>query len=374
MKKVVGFIGIRESGPNGIIENTGNFLHGHAARQIVSDHIDITKLNTSPEYLADLRQRITHLGFVAATTIPVNRDPAFTENHPVMAKFIEALGLPVVVFGLGAQAPLNLPVSQAQVNEKTLRLVKTLSDHSESIAVRGAFTGELLNHYGIKNVDVVGCQSCYFSRRPDFTFPTINLDADPARTLVSVTKATPDLSIIKEAIAGGSTFIGQSSHFEYLLKNIDLCDSLDDLPEAAMKRLPTDLEGLFRTGKLDFNAYHRWIKAKFHQFYNMPEWFDFIRGNFDLAIGTRFHGNMSAMLSGVPALWLVHDRRTQEFCDLLGLPNASLDKVRKGVPIHELIGEHLDSTQFNKVYPTNYARFYNYLERQGVAHRLGAPT
>jgi hypothetical protein len=57
----------------------------------------------------------------------------------------------------------------------------------------------------------------------------------------------------------------------------------------------------------------------------------------------------------------------------LGLPNTSLEQVRKGVPIRELIAEHLDASRFNSVYPTNYARFYNYLERQGVAHKLAAP-
>jgi hypothetical protein len=230
-----------------------------------------------------------------------------------------------------------------------------------------------LNHYGVKNVDVVGCQSCFFSRRPDFTFPEINLDVDPARILISVTKPTADLSLIKEAIAGGGSFIGQSSHFEYLLKDAADCKTVNDLPAEVLERLPKSLARLFGTGELDFKTYHRWIKAKFHQFYNMPEWFDFIWGNFDLAIGSRFHGNMTAMLSGVPALWVVHDRRTQEFCDLLGLPNTSLEQVRKGVPIRELIAEHLDASRFNSVYPTNYARFYNYLERQGVAHKLAAP-
>lgn len=368
----VGFIGIRDAGPEGSKENTGNFLHGYAARQIIGDYTDITRLDTSQDSLERWRSEVTHLGFVAATTIPVNREPVFVKNHAAMADFIKALGLPVVVFGLGAQAPLNATVKDAWVNDSTLRLMRVLSEHSQSIAVRGAFTAELLYKYGIKNAEVVGCQSTFFSRRPNFSFPEMTPGALD-RILVSITRCRPERALVRQAIARKAGFIGQSSHFEYRLREIEPGIALKDLPEDILALLPKDTETAFTTGEIPFEAYHTWIRDHFRQFYNMPDWFDYIRGRFGVAIGSRFHGNMSAMLSGVPALWVVHDSRTQEFCNHLGLPHVPLSVVRMGLPIEELVDRYLDSSRFNALYPVNYARFHAYLERQGVSHRLQAP-
>ncbi|GAA5071523.1 polysaccharide pyruvyl transferase family protein [Roseibacterium beibuensis] len=372
----IGFVGIRDRGNVGSKENTGNFLHGFAARQIVGGYQEIKRLDTDPATLAKLREEITHLGFVAATTIPVNREPEFTKKHAELADFIEALGLPVVVFGLGAQAPLNATVEDAWVNENTLRLMNVLAAHSQAIAVRGAFTAELLLKYGIGNAEIIGCQSAFLSRRPDFRFPEICkgfADTPWDRTLVSITNISQELEYVVPAMKSGATHIGQSAHFEYQLKEHPPVAALDDLPDETRALLTKGHSNCFAKGSIDFSEYQDWVRKNFQQFYNVPEWLDFIRGRFDLALGTRFHGNMTAMHGGVPALWVVHDSRTQEFCDHLGLPHAQLSTFQNGTPIREIIGEHLDSSRFNAVYPKNYARFYDYLERQGVTHRLAPP-
>jgi len=229
---------------------------------------------------------------------------------------------------------------------------------------------------GIQNVEVIGCQSTFLSRRPDFKFPEVSSfisDTSPERIVVTMTHLADEANLISEAMAGRATHIGQCAHFEYRLKNIPEGVLLSDLPEDVSQRMTPDHIKMFADGRLDFAEYHKWVMEKFQQFYSMPEWFEFLKGRFDFAIGTRFHGNMAAMLSGIPALWIVHDSRTQEFCDHLGLPNAPLAKIREGVPMRELVAQHLDPSRFNQVYPENYARFHAYLERQGVAHQLAAP-
>lgn len=374
---LVGYFGIQQSAFNGSKENTGNFLHGYAARQIIGDGIELGPQHYREDKIKALREKISHVVYVAATTIEVNRVSKYAKNFRAHADFIERLGLPVVVLGMGAQAILGSTVKGSWVDDDTKQLLRVLSAHSETMAVRGAYTADLIYAAGVKNIEVVGCQSTFLSRDPNFQFPEMPADiaAIPSdRIAVNITRVDLERNLIKEAMAGNATHIGQSAHLEYLIKDLPEGVAVADLPEEAAKLVAPPYVRLFRDGGVTFADYHKWVRAHFQQFYSMPEWFNYMRGRFDVAIGTRFHGNMSAMHSGIPALWIVHDSRTQEFCDLLGLPHAPMEKITKGMPMRDILAEYFDTTRFRRVYPENYARFYNYLQRQGVPHRLTPPN
>lgn len=66
------------------------------------------------------------------------------------ASRLEKTNLPLICIGLGAQATIskNIP----KLKEGTKRFLSLISDRSKSISVRGDFTHEVLNNYGIKNV------------------------------------------------------------------------------------------------------------------------------------------------------------------------------------------------------------------------------
>ncbi len=368
------FCGITEKGREGSRENTGNFLHGYAARHIVGDHVNVNIRDTSEESLQKVRDTCSHLAFVAATTIPVNANPDFTNGHVTLADYIEKLGLPTVVFGLGAQAPLNTAIADCKVNPNTVRLLETLSRHSESIAVRGTFTAELCNALGIQNVEVVGCQSCFISLRPDFRFPELGSDLEGSRAIFNFTRHSNEKALLASAMRAGAAHIGQSEHFEYAIKGKPVYEDIADVPEDLLALLPAAQLKLFRSGAVSFAAYHRWINDRFHQFYSMPAWFEFLDQGFDFCVGTRFHGNMASMQRGIPSLWVTHDSRTKEFCDHLGLPQVALADIPADVRIEELVKEKIDTAHFNRKYPENYRRFHEYLRRNGVQNRLASPV
>ncbi|PLL11134.1 hypothetical protein C0V75_17775 [Tabrizicola sp. TH137] len=368
----VGFIGIRAQGREGARENTGNFLHGYAARHILGSYSDAVTGDLGEADVERIRASFTHLAVVVATTIAVNREGGSKHDH--LASIIQRLGLPVVVFGLGAQASLRQTVKEAVVAPSTLHLLRVLSDHSPSIAVRGEFTADLCQHLGIRNVEVIGCQSCFLSCRPDFRFPALSGVPELARSIVNFTRPSQELPLLQASLAAGATVIGQSSHFEYELKRHPPVESTEDLPEETCALISAGMQGLLRKGHLSLPAYQDWIKARFHQFYRMEDWFAFLSQGFDFTIGTRFHGNMTSVQAGIPALWVVHDMRTREFCDLMGLPNVRLPEVQAGKPLAQLVEENFDTSAFHRRYPENYARFHAYLTRHGVAHRLAPPV
>lgn len=371
----VGFMGATASGREGARENTGNFIHGYAARLMVNDHVTVTNLDPSDGEIEEMRASLSHLSFVAATTIVVNNVDKKAPSHLKMARIIERAKLPVVVFGLGSQSRLGQSVNDAEVGEDTLHFLRVLSEHSRTIAVRGEFTADLCRRYGIKNVEVLGCQSCFMSMSPDFVFPVPVPRPSLSRSVTNYTYHSQELPLLNAAMAADAAFIGQSSHFEYELRRLDAVENLDQLPENVRQLATPGMVNILTGNRLDLPAFQQWIKRRFQQFYDVPSWLSFLsRGGFEFSTGSRFHGNMAALQAGVPALWIVHDNRTQEFCDYLGLPNAPIEKLRKGASFESLLDDHFDTGSFNRKYRQNYARFHAYLEQSGIPHRLKPPS
>ncbi|WP_377377177.1 polysaccharide pyruvyl transferase family protein [Ponticaulis profundi] len=372
----IGFVGNPAYRAEGANDNTGNFLHGFAARYIVGEHrnVDAYMDSVTDEIAEKLKSELTHIAFVAANNIRVGDRTSLISSQKKLADAFEKLQLPIIVFGLGAQAPIGQSISESFVAPETKRLLSVISHHAPKIAVRGEFTADLCKHLGIDNVEVIGCQSCFISRRSEFRLPELMNPPRIEKTVVNVTYPEPEIKLIKEALASNSTFIGQTERFEYEIAKIERLESVEDIPSEILSLIRPGLMRAFTSSRIDFKSYHEWIKKSFHQFYSMPPWFEKFKEGYDACIGTRFHGNMAAMQAGVPSLWIVHDSRTQEFCDHLGLPQAPLKAVQDGMPIAELFDRHYETKTFARKYPQNYARFYDYLTEHDVPHKLAAPV
>jgi hypothetical protein len=80
------------------------------------------------------------------------------------ADFIEAIDLPVVVVGLGAQSSVESSTS-IKLQPGTERFLSVISERCSSIGVRGSYTAEVLSKNGITNTVVTGCPSNFTSER-----------------------------------------------------------------------------------------------------------------------------------------------------------------------------------------------------------------
>ena len=100
-------------------------------------------------------------------------------------------------------------------------------------------------------------------------------------------------------------------------------------------------------------------------FYTAAEWNQYIcDSHFSFAFGSRFHGNMMALRNKIPALWLVHDWRTLELVQYLGLPyiNYYSDKFRKMKYIEELF-EYCDYSEVYRRYPKLYRQYCDFIRK-----------
>jgi hypothetical protein len=355
-------------------DNTGNMIHAAAARRMMSRFVEYEGPGEwSDADIERLRAEHSHLVFVTANLIRLG----VASDHPSikhlmaglvpLAKNIERAGLPVVVFGLGTQATQNGPYEFTAAPE-VVRLLKIISDHSRKIAVRGPFTAEACSKLGIKNVEVIGCQSMFWHRTPQFSWTLSQPVLDtPDGVVFNFTDAPAEATLINQAMVHGFDVIGQQNDAEEEVK----ADKLGSSPAEPLK-YNWGVAFAFEKGLIDRTSYEQWIRKHFYQFRRPEPWLEQMR-RYRFSYGTRLHGNIAALLAGVRAMWIVHDMRLREVCDHFCLPTIEFEQVRAGVDLRTLY-ERADYSQCSRVYPDRYRALHDYVEGAGLPHSLPTPV
>jgi len=354
-------------------DNTGNMIHAAAARRMMSKFVEYERPGEwSDADIERLRAEHSHIVFVTANLIRLG----VPGDHPSikalmaglvpLAKNLERAGLPIVVFGLGTQAALCGPYEFTAAPE-VVRLLKVISDYSRKIAVRGPFTAEACIKLGIKNVEVIGCQSMFWHRSPGFSWPLSEPGSDqPPRIAFNFTDAPLEAKLINQAIASGHDVIGQQNDAE---EDVKAHESERVFSEPAKYNWGVSLA--FEKGLLDRSNYEQWIKRHFYQFRQPEPWLEHMR-RYSFSYGTRLHGNIAAMLAGVRAIWIVHDMRLKEVCDHFRLPTIGFDEVRAGADVQTLY-DRADYSQCHQIYPARYRALFDYVDGAGLPHSLPEP-
>jgi Polysaccharide pyruvyl transferase len=352
-------------------DNSGNMIHAAAARRLISNYAEFKRPGEWTDAdIERVRSEHSHIIFVTANLIrlgvPSDHPSIRTliESLTPLAKNIERAGLPVVVFGLGSQADLN-GASEFTVAPETVHLLRVISGHARKIAVRGAFTAEACYRLGVKNVEVVGCQSMFWHRSPQFSWNLSEaLIGGPSKIAFNFTDARSEANLINQAMFKKCDIIGQGNVAEEELK-------AKEPAAAGSVKFGWDVRFALEKGLIDGRQYEHWIRHHFYQFRQPEPWLDHMR-RYCFSYGTRLHGNMAAMIAGTRALWIVHDMRTKELCDHFGLPFVELKEVRGGANLEDLF-DRADYSRCAQVYPERYRVLFDYVDGAGLPHSLPAP-
>lgn len=363
--RTIGFVGNPAGLARDSKDNTGNIIHGFAARTIFAKPANV-RTRVEDDNIAGIRETCRVLGYVGATCLNVNKVPHFIEGHVNAADFVEKLDLPVCVFGLGSQAPMGQSLAEAEVDPRSVRLLRVLAEHSAVVAVRGEFTADLCRKLGVHNVQVVGCQSTYVVGLRNLA-RSLAVPAAPRKPVANLSLGPNEGPLLALAMRAGADLIGQGNPVEegIALGRIDRETFVANAHGAFSWPF---LERLFTKGKLDRGAYFDYIRDHFFKFYTVAEWRNHMT-RYDFCFGTRFHGNMAALLAGVPALWLAHDMRTEELCRHLHLPWMPHADLADVTEVGELAAR-TDYTAFRAGFPARLAEFRDYLEKNGVTDLL----
>lgn len=341
-------------------ENTGNLLIGNGVCSILKGYQYIFRDQvTSPEHAQEVCSRIV---------IPASNFLWKSFDLGFMADFIEKTDLPVTMMGLGAQASNRSQVSTIHPN--TLRLVKLISERSPSIGVRGFYTAEVLASYGIMNVEVLGCPSLYTAAQQPSLIRSwspklehrisINFSRNvAAHSFDAKALAKIENKILRIAMTYDSQFVIQDE--------LDEASIMDGTASAEQVRRVT---GYFNESDPDAVLSYFSINSK--HFIDYPSWSESL-ARCSLSLGSRLHGNIVALLSGVPAVCIVHDSRTLEMCALAGIPFINILQ-HPDISVDEILefATSLDFGRFISNMRFLYSKMAKFLSDHGLNHSLPA--
>jgi hypothetical protein len=346
-------------------ENTGNLLIGGALRRHIAassyehgTHRDPRTVDEEFDLIAIPASNFIFEGF----------------DFGWLADFLERTSIPCLMVGLGAQAPSAAGVVEIAVPDGTQRFLKIVSERSRAIGVRGEFTADVLARIGIGNVVLTGCPSLYWTLKPRIEVQKAPF-RDDFEVSVSCSRNVAQHSRAPEAAKRTAAQLLRTAMergYELVLQ--------DELPEIDLIHT-TELDDLGREqvwsilARLNLDVleddYFTFVKNHARLFFSVEEWSTHIRTK-DFSIGMRFHGNVIALINGVPAVVVVHDARTAELCDLTGIPKVGLEPEL----LADLRGvyEAADYAAFEATYATLYEQYVTFLEDNGVPHNLAAPA
>ncbi|MBL3527813.1 MAG: polysaccharide pyruvyl transferase family protein [gamma proteobacterium endosymbiont of Lamellibrachia anaximandri] len=313
-------------------QNSGNLMFQYAAAQIIDApqvHISLAETSYSDRKALE---GISYLVFPAANHLRLGADWTGLNGY------LSSVKCPLVIMGLGAQSPKvdgELETIQALKKDKHVcRLVDILRDKAAFVSVRGAYSQKVCAELGLDNVHVLGCPSALIS-------PELNLgvslekkmatsQAAVDRTTFAVTAAAPfeisddsrKLALERKLFAwlysNNGVYVQQSGGVAAMnLANGMMYKNTENANKSMARILAPDLEQ---------SSFEVFLRSNGRFFLSVIDWMLEMKG-LDFSIGTRLHGNMAAIASGIPGILIAHDSRTSELGETMNLPQISLDDV-----------------------------------------------
>lgn len=338
--------------------NSGNYLFQHAmwkalsvdGAELVSNATLSERISPQPGDAARINHEFDHFVIPLANAFRIDFAPRLDR----LSELIEGLDIPVTVTGIGAQAPHGHGIEAlAPVDATVKKFVGLVLDRSASIGVRGEFTKSYLLSLGFPDdaIDVIGCPSLFLHGR-DFRVdkPVDALSPDSPLAL-NLTPEVPGIGAFATAQAArhpNLTYIGQDAHdLRMLLWGVPFPHVHDPL-------VPVHLgHPLYQADRIRL-------------FLDTWPWYDFMSTQ-HFAYGTRFHGNVAALLGGIPAHLLAHDSRTLELAEYHRMPYTVMPSFDADLRAEELYAA-TDMAEFNAELPEGFDRFTAFLDRNDLAH------
>lgn len=288
------------------------------------------------------------------------------------AEVLRRLKLPVIAFGIGAQAPVS---GRLELSEDSKTVLRLIADSTASLGVRGTYSAEVMNELGIRNVRIIGCPTAFRSNRPDLA---IRLPALDTVRQVGVTLRREVSKLYAKDIKRYLTFHrdlvkAMAARFDVTLmsqgeveeKKLALgtpeqkqqgMAALRENGWAAEWYLDEPMEALYRD-----RMFYSDVVADYEQLVR----------KLDLVLGYRLHGNLMALANGTPAIYFTYDSRTVEFAETFQIPSVDVFGDR---PFSlEDYWEQARFDRFNAAYARVYGAMSAFLSENRIAHKMAKP-
>jgi hypothetical protein len=294
-------------------------------------------------------------------------NPSTNWSHA--AEIIEKLTIPVIAFGIGAQAPSQ---GALEVSEDTKRVMRAIAQRCSTIGVRGAFTAQTLWDMGVKNIRVIGCPTLFRRNNPE-----LRIDLPALADLRSVgftVRREVSSAYAKDVqlyLSRHKTIITDlAGRYDIRLMaqgEIEEKKLVFGTPFQRAQALVQLTQSQWLTGA-DDPLLRLYCTRLFYS--DVVADYDCVMRLQDLVLGYRLHGNLIALANGVPAIYFTYDSRTAEFAETFAIP--SYDVFSNEPFALEAYWDQSRFEHFNRAYYRGYREMRTFLTENGLAHKMQA--
>lgn len=237
---------------------------------------------------------------------------------------LEQLNLPVVIVGLGVQTT-ETGISP-RICDGTMNLVRLASRTSGKIGVRGELSAQVLRSLGVENVQVVGCPS-FLAAGSAWAVDDVILDE--SNVLIHGTRH----------LFEGADALNRYIYRQAFVKKMDILlqSELADMYFALQRLNNTEITKIASRTLTDcygsdIDQISEYLKVHGRVHFDYDGWLA-SNEQYSFVVGTRLHGTIASLLSGIPSLLLCHDDRTREIAKVMPLPAVDLNKIDIDSPL-----------------------------------------
>lgn len=342
--------------------NAGNLMFFHSiVRTLLKDNTEIDYINTKQSVEEEEIERIN--AEYDAFIIPLANAfrVTFEKELRNITELVKRLSIPSVVIGVGLKG------SKITNNRLSFGFDETVKDFCDAvleksgfIGIRGEFTAEYLKNLGYReelDFTVIGCPSMYMHGEKLPSPKDINLNTDLRLNFNCKASLGENIhNYLKDTckLIPNHYYVVQNMYeFQTLLLGRNLLEITKRVTKTSACYPVDYTHRLYRENRV-------------RGFVSVRSWLDFIKKG-DLNFGTRIHGNMTGVLSGVPTFVVAPDRRVLELARYHNIPHITINDLDASDDIFHL----LEGVDFSKVKSGHAQRFNHYID---FLHKNGLET
>ncbi len=336
--------------------NTGNLLFAYSmSRTLYTEDTEIDFMpdikvlmsEVSPEYI---NENYDYLVLPMANSFRATYSTILRK----WSELIEKLTIPCVVTGIGVDMAYEPNIAEKHPYDDTVkRFVTAVLNHSHSVGVRGVITQAYLNHLGFRDINVTGCPSV------EMFGPGLKM-----RDKKPLTK--------ESAVCVTGSLLSPLNFNKFMVKNFEKLPNYYFMPQfnddLRLMYLGIPFQPLNEAQQLYPHEIDNevFVQDKARFFIDMPSILKFNEG-IDFNYGTRIHGAVGCILTGVPSLLFTSDARTRELADYHNVPSMPVSLIDENTDIFDLY-EKTDFSIVNKGHEERFWHFIDFLNDNGLPH------
>ena len=274
---------------------------------------------------------------------------SFIDNLKKTTKFVKHMKKPCVVVGVGMQQSLQQNSFSPELDMAVSEFMNAVLEKSALVGVRGEITGAYLKRLGYQeeiHYTVIGCPSMFLYGD---TLPEMKVNGLQEASSVCLNSKITLPQKFHDFMHQTSQEYKNYHYIPQVIEEIFRMYAGMPYPEHFVEEIPKYFPMKFS------NPIYK--KKKGLTFVNAHSWLEFL-GEQDFSIGSRIHGNIAAILAGIPSFVIVSDKRILELVEYHQIPHMMLQDLGD----HMHAGEIYEKTDFSKVAKGHKQRFDHYLD------------